>query len=87
MTLTSQRRGESLEDVRRELGDAIETFLSYTADLPQDEQTICLNRKAPLGLRMRMAFLYRLFALLNSLKIRASDRGFSCAGFVVNHFS
>ena len=80
-------QGESLEEVRGELGDAIETYLSYVADLPQNEQASFLNRKAPLGLRLRLAFLHRLFALLNSLGLRTSDRGFSCAGFVVNPVS
>ena len=77
-------QGESLEDVRRELADAIETYLEYVAGLPQDEQARFLNRKAPLGLRLRLAFLHRTFGLFNSLKFRASDRRFSRAGFVVN---
>lgn len=56
-------QGESLEDVRRELADAIETYLEYVADLPQDEQARFLNRKAPLGLRLRLAILHRTFGL------------------------
>ncbi len=43
--LTAQ--GGSLEEVRRELDDAIETFLSRVRELPKSEQARLLNRKAP----------------------------------------
>lgn len=77
-------QGESLEDVRRELADAIETYLEYVASLPENEQPRFLNRKAPLGLRLRLAFLHRTFGLFNTLKFGARDRQLSRAGFVVN---
>ena len=79
-------QGESLEDLRRELADAIETYLEYVADLPQDEQARFLNRKSQgaLGLRLRLVFLHRTFGLFNSLKFRVSNSRFSRAGFVVN---
>ena len=70
--LTAQ--GDSLEEVRRELGDAIETFLSRVSELPESEQTRLLNRKAPLALRTRLAVLYRLSRLLTPMRIRLSNR-------------
>ena len=40
-------QGSSLEEVRRELSDAIETYLEYVAELPENEQAGFLNRKVP----------------------------------------
>ena len=77
-------QGESLEEVRRELADAIETYLEYVASLPENEQARFLNRKAPLGRRLQLAFLHRMFGLFNTLKFGARDHRFSRAGFVVN---
>lgn len=65
-------QGKSLEEVRRELGDAIETYLEYVDEMPEHERTRFLNRKTPLGLRLRLAFLHRVFALRDSLKLRAN---------------
>lgn len=76
-------QGTSLEEVRRELGDAIETYLDYVADLPENEQARFLNRKVPLRLRLLLALKHRAFCLLNSLKIGSNDRNFARAGFVV----
>ncbi len=76
-------QGENFEEVRRELGDAIETYLDYVADLPENEQGRFLNRKAPLRLRLQLALKHRAFYLLNSLKICSNDRDFARAGFVV----
>lgn len=75
-------QGKSLEEVRRELGDAIETYLEYIDEMPENERTRFLNRKAPLGLRLRLAFLCRVFALRDSLKLRASG-GTIRTGFVL----
>ena len=56
-------QGDSFEEARNELFDAIDTFLSYAAELPESERGRLLNRKAPLGLRWKLAFLYRLSRL------------------------
>ncbi len=76
-------QGETLEEVRRELGDAIETFLDYVADLPENEQARFLNRKAPLTLRLRLALMNQAYTLLHSSKLWTNSRGFARAGFVV----
>lgn len=70
--LTAQ--GDSLEAVRLELGDAIETFLSRVRELPESEQARLLNRKAPLALRIKLAVLYRLSRLLTPMPIGLPDR-------------
>ena len=70
--LTAQ--GHSLEEVRRELDDAVQTFLSRVRELPEYEQARLLNRKTPLALRTRLAVLYRLSRLLTPMPIRLSDR-------------
>ena len=75
-------QGESLEEIRSELNDAIETYLEYVAELPESEQARFLNRKVPLWLRLRLAFLHRAFALLNSLKLRTEGEGVARAGLI-----
>ena len=77
-------QGSSLEEVRRELNDAIETYLGYVTELPENEQARFLNRKIPLWLRLRLAFLHRVFALLNWLNLRTEGKGIARAGFVVS---
>ena len=67
-------RGDSLEEVRRGLGDAIETFLSRVTELPESEQARFLNRKAPLALRARLVVLYRLSRLLMPTRIGLFNR-------------
>ena len=62
-------QGESLEEVRREISDAIETYVSYVAELPEPERTRLLRRKAPLGLRVKLALLYRVSRMLNTPRI------------------
>lgn len=57
-------QGNSLEEVRRELRDAVDIFLDYVGDLPEDEREQFLNRKSPLGLRMRLELAYRSFRML-----------------------
>ena len=76
-------QGENYEEVRRELGDAIETYLGYAADLPEDEQARFLKRKATLRLRLQLALMHRAFHLLSSLRIGSNGREFARAGFVV----
>ena len=70
--LTAQ--GSSLEEVREELGDAIETFLSRVRELPSPDQARLLNRKAPFALRTRLAVLCWLSRALTPTRIRLSDR-------------
>ena len=77
-------QGSSLEEVRSELNDAIETYLEYVAELPENEQARFLNRKVPLRLRLRLAFLHRAFALMNWLNLRTEGKGIARAGFVVS---
>ena len=57
-------QGDSLEEVKRELQDAVETFLDYVHDLPANEQGPFLSRKSPLALRLRLELAYRSFRLL-----------------------
>ena len=76
-------QGASLEEVRRELGDAIETYLDYVADLPENEQTKFLNRKVPLRLRLQLALPHRASHLLTLLKIGSNGRELTRTGFVV----
>lgn len=68
-------QGESLEEVIRELRDAFDTYLEYISELPEKERAGFLNRKAPLGLRLRLAFLCRVSALRNSLNPATAHRG------------
>ena len=56
-------QGDSFDEVRNELFDAIDTLLSYATELPKSERGRLLNRKAPLGLRWKLAVLYRLSRL------------------------
>ena len=51
-------QADSLEEVRNGLFDAIDTLLSYAEELPESEKSRLLNRKAPLGLRLKLAALH-----------------------------
>ena len=59
-------QGESLDEVRSELRDAVETYLEYISELPEKERAGFLNRKVPLELRLRLAFLMVKHRLLSS---------------------
>ena len=76
-------QGVSLEEVRSELNDAIETYLEYVGELPEKERARFLNRKVPLGLRLRLALLHRVFVLRDALKLRPDGRGLARTEFVV----
>ena len=76
-------QGESLEQVRRELADAVATWLEYVAELPAHEQTAFLNRKAPLLLRWRLASQRRIFTLSRSLKLHNGCDSTARAEFVM----
>ena len=65
--------GKSFEEVRSEIQDAIETYVSYVAELPEPERTRLINRKAPLVMRLKLGFFYRVSRLLNLLRIRLAS--------------
>ena len=67
-------QGETLEEVRRELADAVDTYLEYVADLPESERREFLNRKAPLGLRLRLSLASKASPVLTALRL-TPDRG------------
>ena len=56
-------QGDSFEEVRSELFDAIGTLLLYAEELPESERNRLLNRKAPLSLRLKLEVLHRLSQL------------------------
>ena len=76
-------QGESFEQVRRELADAVDTYLDYVSDLPQGEQRAFLNRKAPLRLRLRLALMSEISRTLSALRIAPDGKGRAYARFVV----
>ena len=63
-------QGNSLEEVGRELRDAVDTFLDYVDDLPESERGQFLSRKSPLGLRLRLEAAYRSFQMLRWLRVQ-----------------
>ncbi len=63
-------QGHTLEEVQRELRDAVDTFLDYADGLSESEREQLLNRKAPLGLRLRLEAAYRSFQLLRWLRLQ-----------------
>ena len=66
--------GSSFEEVRNELQDAIETYVSYVAALPEPDRSRLLSRKAPLGLRLKLGLLCGAYGLLNLLRVRLARR-------------
>ena len=76
-------QGESLEQVRRELADAVDSYLEYIAELPAHEQTAFRHRKSPLLLRWRLAWQHRIFALFRSLKLHNGRNGTARAEFAM----
>ena len=76
-------QGASLEEVRSELSDAIESYLECVMESPDAaERRRFLNRKAPLTLRLRLAFQHRVFAVRDALRLRPNG-GTIRAGFVL----
>ena len=74
-------QGESFEQVRRELGDAIKTYLSCVAELTEPERSRFLNRRAPLLLRTRLAALHRPFPPVDSCADQTVQPArFPCSG-------
>ena len=65
--------GQSLEEVKREIQDAIETYISYVSELPESERSGLLNRKAPRALRLKLELYYGGSRLLNFLRIRFAN--------------
>ena len=75
--------GETFEQVRSELSDAVETFVDYVWELPEIERRTLLNRKAPLNIRFRLAIASKLFGFTSALKLGAGGRGIHRAEFSV----
>ena len=76
-------QGESFEEVRRELADAVDTYLDYVSDLPESERHGFLNRKAPLSLRLRLSLESKVARMLSALRVTSGGRGLVRARFVV----
>lgn len=69
-------QGESFDAVYRDLHESILMYLDYIEGLPKDEQAQFLNRRVPLGLRLK--FISNLF--LSTFKRNGKDR----ASFLVH---
>ena len=76
-------QGESLDEVRRELADAVDTYLDYVSDLPASEQQAFLNRKTPLPLRLKLLLVSRSSLMFSALRISSDDKGVAHTRFVV----
>ena len=76
-------QGASFEEVRRELADAVDTYLDYVSDLPESEQPAFLNRKAPLSLRLRLSLGSNIASMLSALRLTSDGRGLARARFLV----
>ncbi|MYC31735.1 MAG: hypothetical protein F4X64_00975 [Chloroflexi bacterium] len=76
-------QGETLDEVRRELADAVDTYLEYVADLPASERQAFLNRKAPLSLRLRLSLESKASQVLTALRLTSDRGGLARARFVV----
>ena len=76
-------QGASFEEVRRELSDAVDTYLDYVSDLPESEQRAFLNRKTPLSLRLRLSLESKVARMLSALRLTSDARGLARARFVV----
>jgi len=50
-------QGDTFEEVYRDLNKGIALFVDYLKDLPEREQAVFLERKAPLSLRLRFVWL------------------------------
>jgi hypothetical protein len=57
-------QGDSLEDVRVKLNEQICLYLESVQDLPKEERSAFLNRRAPLTMRLRAA--WTIFRALSS---------------------
>ncbi len=76
-------QGTSLKEVRRELADAVETYLDYVADLPENEQAMFLNRKAPAVLRIRLELLSRAYTIWTLLRRQTNDNERNVTAFIM----
>ena len=76
-------QGDSFDEVRGELADAVETYLDYVSDLPENEQRAFLSRKAPLNLRLRLAWASKISWILSVAKLTSDRKGLARARFVV----
>ena len=76
-------QGDSFEEVRSELADAVETYLDYVSDLPEKERRVFLNRKSPLPLRLKLLLASRASPMFSALRLSSDDKGVARARFVV----
>ena len=76
-------QGPSFEEVRRELADAVDTFLDYVSALPESERRQFLNRKAPLSLRVRLSMASKVSRILFALRLASGFRAVARARFVM----
>ena len=72
--------GDSFEAVFRDLNKAVVMYLETVAKLPKTEQVHLLNRRAPLG--MRMKFIW--YVLRHALTGRSGDGAMSRAEFTIS---
>lgn len=55
-------QGQSLEEVKSELGKNIQLYLECAVEQSSDEQLVLFNRRSPLLLRLRLALMTKLTA-------------------------
>lgn len=66
-------QGESFEDVYHSMNDALRQYIDAVAELPAEDQRRLLNRKVPLG--MRLKFFWRVLCATFGARDRNSDGG------------
>ena len=76
-------QGASLDEVRRELADAVDTYLDYVSDLPAIEQRAFLNRRTPFPLRLKLLLASRTSRMFSALRLGSDHKGVAHARFVV----
>ncbi len=59
-------QGESFSQVRDDLQLAVEDFLDYAAELPEDNRKFLLSRRVPLGVRLHLSLRHQWITLLRS---------------------
>ena len=61
-------QGTSLQEVREEIRNAIDTYLEYLSELPKDERDRLSKQKSPLSLRMSLRLQCWIFGLFSLRK-------------------
>ena len=86
-------QGDSFAEVKRDLELAVEDFLDYAAELPENNRKFLLNRRAPWGLHLRLALRHQWSMLTRTcrkwaFRNRASEnRAIDNAMFVIGYAS